>query len=73
MLKTCQNCASFDASKHEKDPPTSHCGICLKFSEITFKNDIQCKHFISKNNPIELPKEIPKKVEIVQFELFPNY
>lgn len=74
MKNTCENCVSFDPSRHENDKRTSHCGICSKFTEVVFKSDSKCKFFMIKTNPIDIPefkKVDPKPVKVYkQLDLF---
>lgn len=54
----CIDCHFFDNSKHKNDPRTSHAGLCVKWSEINFKNST-CKQAIpiqeSEKNPFKEP------------------
>ena len=73
MKNTCQNCVSFDGSKHQKDSRTQHAGICLKWSEIVFKTEICKQHFLNSNpteNQIFKPLVDVAKLPVIQFDLF---
>lgn len=52
MTENCENCASFDGTKHENDNRTKHAGICSKWCQIVFKTE-NCKQFFSKENKKE--------------------
>lgn len=52
MTQNCENCASFDGTKHENDNRTKHAGICFKWSQIVFRNET-CKQFFSNQNKTE--------------------
>ena len=53
MKENCENCHHFDGKKHENDSRTNHCGICLKFCQITFKSEICKDYFNVKNLPTD--------------------
>jgi hypothetical protein len=73
--KNCENCISFDSSNYENDDRTKYCGICITFTEITFKSHKSCKQFFSKKSELVLHQDKnlhqDKKSELVQFNLFP--
>ena len=63
----------FDGSKHEKDVRTAHAGICKKWCEVTFKNDLCKFHLEMSTLPEwnELVKEQKEKSIInLQLNLF---
>lgn len=74
MKNTCENCISFDRSRHYKDARTQDAGICLKWIEVVFKRETCKEHFL-KDNPTEkeiFPPlvDVTKLPPITQLDLF---
>lgn len=73
MTEKCENCMFFDNSKFLHKPQTKDCGICTKFTEISFKND-SCKWHMPKQQleekEIFLTHVVAVKQTIKQLDLF---
>lgn len=74
MKKTCENCASFDQTKFLHHHATRDAGLCLKFTEVTFKRN-SCKWFLEKQKLSEKEIFVPvvdvtKLPPITQLNLF---
>lgn len=69
MTENCENCVSFDPSRHANDKRTQHMGICTKFCEISFKWE-KCNQFFSKENTDNLKNTPGPKIENINVQTF---
>lgn len=74
MTEKCENCMFFDNSKFLHKPQTKDCGICTKFTEISFKND-HCRFHMPTQKleekqifspVVDKHKYIPKQYDLFQ-------
>jgi hypothetical protein len=74
MTEKCENCMFFDNSKFVQKPKTKDCGICTKFTEISFKNET-CRFHMPKQEleekeiftpVVDKQKFIPRQYDLFQ-------